>query len=417
MNEKNESKNPQASGRPMVLFEEAKAIVDNILAGRCVQSETLPVLRSHGRILAETPISRLDLPPFNKSAMDGYAVMDGEERDEYRVLEHVLAGKVPSKRLEPGTASKVMTGAPVPEGTGRVIIVEDTDRGDELVRVFTHRADANICWKGEDVRVGQRLPGNGTMLGALSVANLVACGISEVRVARPIRVAILTTGDEIVDSVEDIVPGKIMDSNGPMLEGLALKHHLDVVTRRIVEDDRTILAEAIGDASARADITILSGGVSAGDSDFVPQALTDAGFAIHFDRVAMKPGKPLTFASKDDRVAFGLPGNPVSVFVGFHLFVLRATVQLSGVSPTERSFHVRLRNDIKRKSAERIALVPGAIGSDGYAEPIAYHGSAHLLALSEADGFLQIPKGVNQIHAGDDILFYPVMLEGVRSST
>ncbi|MFH1744067.1 MAG: molybdopterin molybdotransferase MoeA [bacterium] len=411
MKEHRQPEQHNSSSKPMIPFEEARRIVDEILAGRCVETEIVPVLEGHGRVLAEKPVSRLDLPPFDKSAMDGYAVMNCDERDVYRVLEHIPAGNIPTRELEPGTAAKVMTGAPVPKGTGQVIMIEDTDEGDELVRVFKHGGKSNICRRGEDIRTGQSLPGYGMRLNALALANLVACGITEVCVRRVIRLAILTTGDEIVDHVEKITPGKIMDSNGPMLEALAREHHLETVVRKTVSDDSDQLTQAIREAGSQADIILLSGGVSVGDFDFVPVALKSAGFQIHFDRVAVKPGKPLTFATTKNCVALGLPGNPVSVFVGFHLFVLRTVGHLCGAPIVDRSFQVTLRKEIKRKDAARMSFTPGIIGSDGLAETIPYHGSAHLLALTEASGFLQIPKDVEYIPKGGTALFFPLMME------
>ena len=227
---------------------------------------------------------------------------------------------------------------------------------------------------------------------------------------RTIRLAILTTGDEIVDHVEKITPGKIMDSNGPMLETLAREYHLETVIRKTVSDDRDQLTQAIQEASSRADIILLSGGVSVGDFDFVPMALEAAGFQIHFDRVAVKPGKPLTFATTESCVALGLPGNPVSVFVGFHLFVLRIVNHLYGSPITESAFRVTLRKEIKRKNAERMSFLPGIIGPDGLAETIPYHGSAHLLALPQSSGFFQIPKDVETIPKGGTVFFFPLMM-------
>jgi molybdopterin molybdotransferase len=156
-------------------------------------------------------------------------------------------------------------------------------------------------------------------------------------------------------------------------------------------------------------VTILSGGVSAGDFDLVPNALTGAGFTIHFDRVAMQPGRPLTFATRDRRIAVGLPGNPVSVFVGFHLFVLRAAARICGAAPPAHSFAVAIRKGIKLRSADRTAFLPCALDPDGSAEAVAYHGSADLLAVGRADGFLRIPQGVDHLEAGGKALFYPLM--------
>ena len=392
----------------MISFEEALATVDRVLGERQVETESVSVHEAHGRVLAEAPASKLDLPPFDKSAMDGYAVMADDVRDQYRVLEFVPAGKSPSRPLAAGAASKVMTGAPVPNGAARVIMVEDTDGGNDVVRVHKHSDRPNICKKAEDVHVGQGILACGTKLDSLGVANLIACGIATVRVRRSVRLAIITTGDEIVERVEDITPGKIMNSNGPLLRGLAKENHLEVAFQRIVSDDAAALAGAIDAAAAAADLILFSGGVSAGDLDLVPDCLKAAGFTIHFDRVAIKPGKPLTFATRRDAVVFGLPGNPVSVFSSFHLFVRRAVAILSARRPPDGYFMAPLGRAVRQKRADRTAFLPAALDADGRVQPQDFHGSAHLLALSSADGLLRIGQGVHEISEGHAVAFHPI---------
>jgi molybdopterin molybdotransferase len=185
---------------------------------------------------------------------------------------------------------------------------------------------------------------------------------------------------------------------------------MEVVGRRLLPDVRARLAEALAEDLARADLVILSGGVSEGDFDCVPDAMRDVGLHIHFDRVAVKPGKPLTFATGDAAAAFGLPGNPVSVFVGFHLFVLRAARLLGGTPASARSFRVPLARAFSRRGADRLAFLPCRLDSEGRAETIDYHGSAHLLALCEADGLLCVPAGQRALAAGDPVEFFPLRL-------
>jgi len=396
----------------MISFEEAQRILDKELLDRTIPPESFSVLDGLGLALAEPAVSRLDLPPFDKSAMDGYAVMEHDKRDAYRVLEQIPAGKIPTLPLEPGSASMIMTGAPVPKGAGRVIMFEDTNRGAEVVRVNRHDERPNICQQGEDVRAGQQILSAGTRLGAGEIANLVSCGISRVSATRRVRLAIITTGNEIVASFEDIEPGKIMDSNGPMLVALGVEQACEVVHRKRVSDDCRVLLSAMEEGSRLADIVLLSGGVSAGKFDFVPDAMKAAGFEIRFDRVAMQPGKPITFAVAKDAIAFGLPGNPVSAFVGFHFFVRRAAGFLSGMAPSLKSFKVSLGEEIRRRRVGRTAFQPCTLDRDGRVHPIAYHGSAHLLALCGADGFLKVPEGVAEIADGEKVDFYPVSMRG-----
>ncbi len=390
----------------MIPLDEALATVDRALAGRLIETETLPVAAARGRFLAEDQVARLDLPPFNKSAMDGYAVMADDEQDSYRVLECVAAGQVPTQALSPGTATKIMTGAPAPDGAGRVIMVEDTDGGDETVHITTHRDKSNICLQGEDVQTGQVIMTAGTRLNALAIANLVSCGITWVCVRRPVRVALYATGDEIVDTFEDVVPGKIMNSNGPMLAALAEEQGLEIIISSKVSDDPASLATALAQAH-EADLILLSGGVSAGDFDFVPGALKEAGFEIQIESVAVQPGKPVTFATRPNQIALGMPGNPVSVYLSFQLYVRRIVAMLSGAPVPMRWFEVALAAPFKRKRGKRTAFVPCTLNEAGQAELLPYHGSAHLLALGSADGFLEITQGTTEMDTNSKTRFFP----------
>ncbi len=395
----------------MIPFDEALATVDRILEGKTVATETVAARDAFGRVLAEDAVSRLDLPPFDKSAMDGYAVRDGDASESFRVIEEVPAGKTPRLALTPGTATRVMTGAPVPEGAGRVIPIEETDGGRETVRPLRPTVKSHICRRGEDVRAGQAVLRPGARLDAPAVATLLSCGVESVRVSRRVRAAVLVTGDEIVPTFDALAPGRILDSNGPMLAALVAEHGMEVALRRNVPDDRRATADAIREAADAADIVAVTGGVSAGDFDFVPDALRENGFTIHFDRVASQPGKPLTFATRGERIAVGLPGNPISVFVGFHFVVRRAAAHLAGARPSVRGFPVPLRRTYKRRRTVRAAFVPCTLDADGCADPLPYHGSAHLNALCAADGFLQIPVGVGSIPEGGRAVFYPLFID------
>lgn len=389
----------------LIPLEESFRIVDKALAGVRLSGETLPVREAHGRVLLGDQVSCLDLPPFDKSAMDGYAVLAGDERDEYQLLETVAAGQVSTKPLVPGTAVKVMTGAPVPAGSGRVIVVEYTTEQEGVVKVHKHGGAANICKKAEDIRCGDKILSAGTTLGTLELANLIACGVTEVEVVRRLRVAVISTGDEIVDHPDKLRPGKIMNSNGPMLADLAGDYGLEVVSEEALPDEKEATVGGIRRAVERADIILLSGGVSVGEFDYVLAALSDAGLEVHFSRVAAKPGKPTVFASAGDKVVFALPGNPVSVYLMFHLFVLRATALMTGAPYMIREFKLCLGSDFKRRKKERTQYVPCRLSQTGCVEPVEFHGSAHLAAIIQADGFFVVPAGVSELNVGQEVSF------------
>jgi len=387
----------------MLPLSDALRIIDRVLGELRLPAETVPVRQALGRTVAGSQFSRLDLPPFDKAAMDGYAVMAGDERESYRLLETVPAGCVPTRRLEPGVAIKVMTGAPVPEGAGKVVIVEDTSAADGVVRVHKHDGAANICRRAEDVRAGDVILHGPTILGPIEIGNLAACGVTGVEAATRPRVSILATGEEIVDSADALGPGKIMNSNGPMLAALCRRHSMSIVGEAIVPDERAATAAAVRAALDKSDLVLISGGVSVGDFDFVCQALADAGLRVHFNGVAVKPGKPVTFAAGQGKVVFGLPGNPVSVYLTFHLFALRAARLLAGGAPDLRRTSLALAQDYERRRAGRTAYVPCRLSQDGEVIPVAYHGSAHLQALLHADGFFAVPKGAARVRAGEKV--------------
>ena len=392
----------------MIPVDEMFRRLDEALAGVTLSSERVALSEAQDRILASDQVSRLDLPPFNKSSMDGYAVLEGDERDEYCVLGTVAAGHSRELQLVAGSAVKVMTGAPVPAGTGRVIVQESTQERDGILTVHRHDREANICWQGEDLRRGDLVLQGGTVLGALEIANLLACGITEVDVVRRVRLAIISTGDEIVASPDQLAAGKIIDTNGPLLAGLARDFGLAVVKRASVPDDKDVTAAEIRSALEDADVVICSGGISVGEFDFVHGALSDLGLRLRFAGVASKPGRPMTCATAGSKVVLALPGNPVAVYLMFHLCVLRVVALMSGRKPGLRELTLRLGSDFKRRKAERQEYVPSRLERDGAVLPVEFHGSAHLAALMHCDGFIVVPVGCSELRAGSTVTFVPV---------
>lgn len=359
-----------------------------------------------GCCVAEDQMAELNLPPFRKSAMDGYAIPEGEASAAYRLTETIAAGQLPSAPLAAGTCVKVMTGAPVPEGTARVVPVEAAEAVDGAVRPQVAGGATNICEQGEDVAEGEVVLKTGTRLTPLARAHLLGCGIAEVEVYRPLRLAILSSGDEIVDHPDHLRPGCIVDTNTPLLTGLAERHGMEVCHTAHLSDDPQETEAGLRAALDAADLVILTGGVSMGDFDCIPDAMQALGLEIHFTRLAVKPGKPTTLATSADRMVFGLPGNPVSAFLMFHLFILRVQQVLTG---NERGLHEHLLvldEAYERSSTERCAYVPARIRRVGTVQPVVYHGSAHLAALLNADGFFHVPQGTRGLPSGSHVTFY-----------
>jgi len=394
--------------REMLSTEEAFGIVDDTVSGGRLESETVAVNQALGRTITADQVSGIDLPPFNKSAMDGYTVTAGDERDEYRVIEFVPAGSIGKKPLTVGTAVKVMTGAAVPQNAGKVIMVEHVREDGDKIFVVSHSNESNICQQGEDVRRGDVILRSPAVLGPLEIGNLISVGITQVPVFRRIRVGIISTGNEIVDEPEQLVPGRIMNVNGPMLEALCDEHGLEVVSNSIVPDDAAATQDAIGRLLEKSDMILVSGGVSVGDLDFVNEAMTETGLTVHFSRVAIKPGKPMTFASKGSKAVFGMPGNPVSVFVMFNLFTLRAARVMRGLEPEIRHVEFEMGRDYQRRKVERMVYVPCRITAENKLEAIEYHGPAHLRCLLGSDGFFVMPKSVAKVSSGESVRFMPI---------
>ncbi len=283
-----------------ISLDDALGIMDRELSGSTISSRKVAVRDGLGLILAADQVSRVNLPPFDKASMDGYAVLEGDVCDCYKSWKRSWpeAGRRPAPGQRGGESHDRR---PVPSGTGRVIPVEHVRRQADSIEIIHPTDDRNICPQGEDVRPGDVILRAGSRLGPLEIANLISCGISDVEVFRPICLAVISTGDEIVDDPRDLGPGKIMNVNGPMLAMLGRRFCMEVVMEKSIPDRRDATVEAISTAVACADLVLISGGVSVGDSDFVGPALADAGLSVHFSAVAVKPGRPLSFATSPAR--------------------------------------------------------------------------------------------------------------------
>lgn len=300
-------------------------------------AEMVPLTRAHGRVLAERVRSSRDVPPFRNAAMDGYALRvadvagaDAERPVRLRVLETIGAGAVPSQTLAAGTAIKIMTGAVVPDGADAVVRIEDTREAGEDVEVLAATAvGANLRHPGEDVRRDEELFAPGRVLRPADVGLLASIGAAVVRVRRRPRVAILATGDELVDLGQAPGPGQIVNSNAYTLAAAVEESGGEAVVLGIVRDRPEKIRAAFAEA-CRSDVVLSTGGVSVGSFDYVRRILFDLGYEERFWKVAQRPGKPLTFGLCGETPVFGLPGNPVSALVCFYVYVLPALRTMVG---------------------------------------------------------------------------------------
>ena len=388
-------------------------VLDN---ARVLPSEIVDFQDAPGRVLAEDIVSDLDLPPFPRSAVDGFALRAADVKSppsQLRVVGVVPAGASPAFRVNAGEAAQVMTGAPVPEGTDAVQMVEKTRVEGERVGILeTVRSGQNVAPRGDEVKEGDIVLCKGTRLDAASVAVAATVGKVKLPVGGRVRLAVIATGDELVDPASKPGPGKIRNSNGFSLVAQARSAGAEVRYLGVAKDTEESLRKLIRDG-LRADVLLLSGGVSMGRFDLVEGVLGELGVRTLFDRVALKPGKPLVFgnSASDRSLVFGLPGNPVSTMVTFELFVRPALAKMEGCSEPHRPLlSATLRDSLSSKGARR-AFLPGWIepeGSGMAAHPISTRGSADIVAFSKANALLIVPEDEERLDAGQTVQVYPL---------
>ncbi len=356
-----------------------------------------------GQTLAESIVSDIDSPPFDKAMMDGYAVRSADCAQlptTLLVVEEIPAGRFPQKRVEPGQAARIFTGAPVPQGADAVIMQEQTRREADAQVVIdppVPRQGQHILRRGEEMWVGDIVLPRGSRIDPQTLGILATVGRSSIEVVRRPRVGVLCTGDELVEADQTPTAGQIRNSNGPMLLGQVMRAGALADALGIVCDNREALTQAIAQALAKYDLLLLSGGVSVGDYDLIPEVLMQLGVTGHFHKVRMKPGKPLYFGKQGTTLVFGLPGNPLSSFVGFELFVRPVIRKMMGIQPpTMPQGKWPIAAEVKSKSdrpvyapAQRVRLADERWGI----EPKPWFGSANLLSLRNVDMLLELPAG------------------------
>ncbi|HUR80678.1 MAG TPA: gephyrin-like molybdotransferase Glp [Thermoanaerobaculia bacterium] len=395
----------------MISVEEAQSrVMAEVVAGdveACALDDCL------GRVLREEIIAAHDAPAADNSAMDGYAVRFDDVSSAPVTLPvrgDIPAGHPSPTPLEPCTAMRIMTGAFVPDGADTVIQIELTDGGTESVTIHQAlRRGANIRRRAEDVRAGDVILRDGIRIGPAEIALLAGAGKTSVRVGRRPVVAILSTGDELIDAGTAPQRGRIVNTNTHLLTALVRETGAIARPLGIVRDTREATVAAFSEA-AQSDFVISSGGVSVGAYDFVKDALAELGAETKFWRVSMKPGKPVVLSRLRDRLVFGLPGNPVSCFVAFHLFVAPALRKAMGqqVRLFPPSVHARLTAPVRGAAERRVYARVHVAAKDGalVAAPLTSQSSGALTSMLDANGLAVIPEGTNE--AGEVLLIGPV---------
>ena len=373
----------------------------------------LPLADLNGLVLADDIVAGVPLPPFDNSAMDGYAVrladLDGASPDspaELTVIADIAAGSVYEGTLDPGTCARIMTGAPVPTGTEAVVPLEWTDGGTESVKITrVPERDGYIRVLGSDVVVGETVLKAGTTLGPRQIGLLAAIGRVHAAVHPHPRVVILSTGSELVEPGAPLGPGQINDANGPALAAAVQAMGAIAYRVGIVADDPQGLLDTIEDQLIRADLVITSGGVSVGAYDVVKEVLSTVG-TVEFTRVAMQPGMPQGFGTVgEDRIPiFTLPGNPVSAYVSFELFVRPAIERMMGRDVKARQTFTAIcfeAFDSPRGKRQYARGVYNAVGRT--VRPVGGSGSHLVGDLALANCLIVVPEDVTRVADGDDV--------------
>ena len=385
----------------MISFEEAYRIVSEVKVKQEVQR--VPFTDALGFVLAEDIKSDIDMPPFDKSAMDGYACRKEDLNSPMQEIEIIPAGKVPEKVITEGKCSRIMTGAMIPDGADTVIRVEDTSLLDGIVTFTGTRTPDNICRLGEDIRKGDRVLKKGTLLRPQQIAVLASVGAIKPKVYSKPVVAVISTGDELVEPSHKPGKGQIRNSNASQLitqiKQAGAKAEYIGIALDTPEDTR----EKIHKAMKVAQVVILTGGVSMGDYDYVPQILKENDVTIGFKSIAVQPGRPTVFAHNKRNFFFGLPGNPVSSFVQFELLVKPLLARIAGHDYKPCVLSGTLTKDYSRRNTGRKAFVPVNIDNDMNVTPVEYHGSAHIHSYVEANAIMTVEIGTATMNKGEKV--------------
>ncbi len=390
----------------LLTIEEALELV--LERVRPLASERVPIEAAAGRTLAAPARALVDLPPFASSAMDGFALRAAETPGTFPVSIRIAAGRPSPRALRPGEAMAIATGGVVPEGADAVIPIEYVVTHDNTVEVSDPVAlGANIRRRGGDLRSGDVVVDGGVRLGAAQVGALAAAGVAEVLCARKPRAAVLTTGTELAKPGQPLAPGQVYEANGLIVAAQLAGAGAAVERLEPVADDEAPLRAAL-ERGLELDLLVTTGGVSVGPHDLVRRVEADLGVEEVFWRVAVKPGKPVSFGVRGATLVFGLPGNPVSALVGFELFVRPAVLALQGLADPRPAYETgRLARAAQRRSArDELVRASSSQGEEGVLlEPVSGQESHMIARAAGADALVLVPRGEGELPAGATVRY------------
>jgi len=425
--------------RQLVSLDEALAEIRS----RCqpLPAVRVPLTEAFGRVLRETVCAPEDMPDCDRSTRDGYAILQNDSSKTFQVVDTLHAADWKPRELKTGEAVRIATGAPLPCENLRVVMQENVERNGDWIRILKREDALHLRRRGEDVRAGQPLMLAGARLDSGKLALLATAGCAQPLVSPRLRVGHFTTGDEIIPPDQTPKPGQIRDSNSILIHGLLRNFPCDVVQAHLPEDfekakravstlnSQLLAAPKRGEGGSTFNLLLISGGASVGDKDFTRALLEWLGFEIVFSQVNVRPGRPLIFGVKGERVAFGLPGNPLSHFVCFHLFVATALAKLVGEAPNgflsgalvekledapcpretlwPAKWHGRLAREFQAEEAGSGNWKLAGETPAPLLVPLKWSSSGDVTCLAETNALIRVPANRGSIEAGAEVDFWP----------
>jgi len=372
--------------------------------------ETIPIRDGLNRILADNIKSNINVPSARNSAMDGYAInkkdIPNKNTNRLKIIGKSLAGNPFTKSIKKGECVRIMTGAVMPSGADTVVIQEHislSNSNTEIIIDNDTQPEANVRQAGEDISKDSKVLFKGKNLAPADIGLLASLGLPKIPVIRKLKVAFFSTGDELRSIGEKLIDGEVYDSNRYTLHAMLSRLNVEIIDMGVIKDNKKLLSNAFNEAEEKADLLITSGGVSVGEADYVKDVLENKG-NINFWKVAIKPGRPLTFGNLGNTIFFGLPGNPVSVMVTFYQFVQPAIKKLSGdISNLPLTLKVLSTSKLKKKPG-RVEFQRGIIEKDNNKITVrktGSQGSGILSSMSDANCFIVLPLDSEGVEPGD----------------
>ena len=388
----------------MISLNEARSLIAEKIVP--LPAVAAPLSEMDGHVLRQDFLAKEDVPGFDRSAMDGYAIAADDASEKFRIVAEIQPGVAAKRKIAHGECARIFTGAPIPPGASQVLMQEDTRvEGDFMIPLQRSRV-THIRHRGEDACKGDVLLKSGTRLGAGELALLASLGVTRLKISPSVRVAHIVTGNELVAPEQKLRPGQIRDSNSTLVATLVRQFGGEMAKQERVGDDFDLLLKKTRALKKSFDLLLISGGASVGDYDFGKKLLTELGFKIHFTTINLRPGKPLVFATRGRQAAFVVPGNPVSHLVTLHVAVRLAFDQFSGARISWPLANVRLAESFDLKPGTRETFWPARIeikNGELVVRALRWQSSGDVTGLTGVNALLQLPANAKTPKAGDDI--------------